>query len=369
MTIAYSGDSITFPDASTQNTAAKVGMVNRIINGAMVIDQRNAGASVTLATGQATYCLDRWLGNKDTAGATVTLQQSATAPAGFVNSAVITVSTGASAGASDQNVFQHSIEGFNTSDLSWGTASAQPITISFWVRASVAGTYGFSVSNNAGNRAYLATYTVSSANTFEYKTITIAGDTTGTWLTNNGLGLRARWDFGSGSSKQGTAGVWGTTLFNTTSAQANIIGTSGATFYITGVQLEKGSTATSFDYRDYGRELIMCQRYYYRRNIVPNTDAVAVLQAYSSGGAYGKLCDLPVTMRATPTGGLSAIGSFAGQTGTGNLAGAFTAGAVNYLNPNSIGTAGFSGGSGLAAGNATVLIVTSAAWIDATAEL
>jgi hypothetical protein len=312
---------MTFAVNIAQGGSNNVTFRNRIINGAMMIDQRNAGASVTLATGLATYCLDRWLANKDTAGATVTVQQSATAPTGFVNSALITVSTGASAGASDQNVFQQSIEGFNVADLSWGTASAQPITISFWVRASIAGTYGFSVSNSAANRAYLATYTVSSANTFEYKTITIAGDTTGTWLTNNGLGIRARWDFGSGSSKQGAAGVWGTTLFNTTSAQANIIGTNGATLYITGVQLEAGTTASPFEYRQYGTELALCQRYYAKTYDVATVPAtVTNLGVYWStgtvdggGNAYMTI-RYPVWMRTAPT-----VTTYSGPSGTSGV--------------------------------------------------
>jgi hypothetical protein len=152
------------------------------------------------------------------------------------------------------------------------------------------GTYGVGLTNSAANRAYVATYTVSSANTWEYKTITIPGDTSGTWLTDNTTGIRLRWDIGSGSNYQGTAGSWGSSFINTTSAQANLIGTSGSTFYLTGVQLEKGSAATSFDFRDYGRELAMCQRYY----ISTASPALVFNSTYNSA-------QFPVTMRATPT--------------------------------------------------------------------
>jgi hypothetical protein len=237
---------------------------NRIINGDMRIDQRNAGASVTLTTGAAVYPVDRFFGYKDTSGATVTGQQSSTAPTGFINSFLVTVSTGSNASAADQNFIQHSIEGTNISDLGWGTANAKTISLSFWVRSSLTGTYGIGVSNNAADRCYVATYTINSANTWEYKTIYIPGDTSGTWLTTNGLGIRLRFDFGTGSDRQITPDTWGSTFGNTVSGRANLIGTTGATFYITGVQLEVGSVATPFERRPYGTELALCQRYYYK---------------------------------------------------------------------------------------------------------
>jgi hypothetical protein len=282
------------------------GTRNRIINGDMRIDQRNAATEVTLATGSTTYCLDRWAANKDTASAVVKVQQSLIAPARFTNSHLVTVSTGASAGASDQNVLQQIIEGYNAADFAWGTANAQSVTVGFWVRSSVTGTYGVSFSNSAANRSYLATYTVSAANTFEYKSLTIPGDTTGTWLATNGIGIRVRWDFGSGSAKQGTSGAWGTTLFNTTSAQANVIGTTGATFYITGIQLEPGTVATPFERRSYGQELALCQRYYQAISRIdwnPNT--------YAGGTPYYQMF-YKVSMRAAATLTLGTPGTGSG---------------------------------------------------------
>ena len=236
---------------------------NRIINGNMVIDQRNAGASVTL-TGTTAFPVDRFFAIKQTSAATLTAQQSTVAPAGFTNSLLFTVSTGASPAAGDINATWQTIEGFNVADLGWGTANAQSITVSFWVRSSVTGTYAFSFNNSSVNRFYVATYTVSAANTLEYKTVTIPGDTSGTWLTDNGRGIQITWDLGYGSNFNGTAGVWGSSTVRRTSGSIQLIATTGATFYLTGVQLEVGSVATPFERRPYGTELSLCQRYYYK---------------------------------------------------------------------------------------------------------
>jgi hypothetical protein len=275
------------------NSANQGQFKNRIINGAMMIDQRNAGASVSMTNGVFAYAVDRTYAYKDTTAST-TAQRSTVAPTGFTNSFLFTTTTGGTVASGGQNFIQQAIEGFNVADLGWGTANAQPITISFWVRASLTGTYGVGITNSVANRVSVATYSVSSANTWEYKTITVAGDTTGTWLTDNSIGIRLRFDLGSGSTYQGTAGSWGSTLINTTSAQVSVIGTTGATFYITGVQLEKGSTATSFDYRPYGTELALCQRYYEKSF---NIDQAPVSNV---GGVQGAL-SIPVYSTATFT--------------------------------------------------------------------
>jgi len=237
---------------------------NRIINGAMMIDQRNAGASVTNASSGGTYVLDRW-NYIATQASKFTLQQNAgsvTPPSGFSNYLGITSSSAYSIVSGDYFGINQQIEGFNSADLAWGTASASTVTLSFWVRSSLTGTFGGSISNNAFNRSYPFTYTISSANTWEQKTITIAGDTSGTWVgATNGIGIRLYLGVGVGSTYSGTAGSWsGSGYFSATGA-TSVVGTSGATFYITGVQLEKGSTATSFDYRPYGTELQLAQRY------------------------------------------------------------------------------------------------------------
>ena len=235
------------------------GFKNRIINGAMVIDQRNAGASV--AAGNA-YTLDRWVVRTDTATGNTT-QQSTTVPTGFKNSLIVTIGTGAAPASGGRNYIQQPIEGLNVYDFAWGTASAATVTLSFWVRSSLTGTFGGALQNSAGDRSYPFTYTISAANTFEQKTVTIAGDTTGTWLTTNGVGVILYIGLGNGSTFNGTAGTWAAADYRSATGATSVVGTSGATFYITGVQLEKGSTATSFDYRPYGTELALCQRYAY----------------------------------------------------------------------------------------------------------
>jgi hypothetical protein len=185
------------------------------------------------------------------------------------------------------------VEGFNAADLAWGTASAQTITMSFWVRSSLTGTFGGVVRNSANNRSYPFSYTISSANTWEQKVITIAGDTTGTWVTNNGIGLRIHWGLGVGSTTSGTAGAWSASEFNSATGATSVVGTNGATFYITGVQLEKGSTATSFDFRSIGTELVLCQRYFETIDVS--------MRAYTSDGFFAIPSVFKVTKRATPT--------------------------------------------------------------------
>ena len=274
------------------------GFKNRIINGAMVIDQRNAGASVSVNNTSGFGC-DRWQA-RIVGGGIVSLQQSSTAPVGFINTQSLTVTTADSSVAStdDYKVGQF-IEGLNVADLGWGTANAQTVTLSFWVRSSLTGTYCVSLQNSAENRSYPATYVINSANTLEYKTISIAGDTSGTWLTTNGIGVRLNWNLGSGSSYNGTANAWNAADSRTVSGAVNWIGTNGATFYITGVQLEKGSTATSFDYRPYGTELSLCQRYLPAIPLSPQYNGAGQWFGATVGNVQ---LPLPVTARVAPTG-------------------------------------------------------------------
>ena len=299
MTIAYSGDSITYPDNSVQNTAPKVGMVNRIINGAMVIDQRNAGASVTFNDG--VFAVDRFRCNANISNK-CSAQRSTVAPTDFVNSLLVTSTSAYSVGAGEIMSFYQGVEGLNVSDLGWGTANAQTVTLSFWVRSSLTGTFGGALKNSASNRSYPFSYTISAANTFEYKTITIAGDTSGTWLTTNGVGIYLQFGLGVGSTFSGPAGAWAAANLISATGATSVVGTSGATFYITGVQLEKGSTATSFDYRPYGTELQLCQRYYVIKNCVVTTSSI-----YQS-------IHLPVQMRTYPTIPVTAFESGTGAT-------------------------------------------------------
>jgi hypothetical protein len=236
-------------------------MKNRIINGAMVIDQRNAGASFTPTTTTYYGTCDRWAFYVSQ-NSKLTAQQSTTVPAGFKNSLIVTSSSAYTVLSGDYFTLSQAIEGLNVSDLDWGTANAKTVTLSFWVRSSLTGTFGGTIQNSAQNRSYPFSYTISSANTWEQKSITIAGDTSGTWLTTNGVGIGLQFGLGVGSSSSGTANAWtGSNVLAPTGA-TSVVGTNGATFYITGVQLEVGSTATSFDYRPYGTELALCQRYF-----------------------------------------------------------------------------------------------------------
>ena len=275
------------------------GYKNRIINGAMVIDQRNAGASVTPTNGQ--YTLDRWYtGVAQTSK--LTIQQNAgsvTPPAGFTNYLGITSSSAYSVTSTDFFYVQQSVEGFNIADLGWGTANAQTVTLSFWVRSSLTGTFSGTLRNYAGNRSYPFTYTISSANTWEQKSVTIAGDTSGTWSTTNSGGVDVGFSVGAGSSRSGTAGAWAGAAYYAATGATSVVGTNGATFYITGVQLEKGSTATSFDYRPYGTELQLCQRYYAQLGGAYN---IAVGQGYTTGTTAANMyVKFPTTMRTAPT--------------------------------------------------------------------
>jgi hypothetical protein len=229
----------------------------------MRIDQRNAGASVTPPNGA--FGLDRWQFNMFTNSGKFSAQQNAgsvTPPAGFTNYNGITSLSAYSIASGDIYAISQTIEGFNTADLGFGTANAKTVTISFWVRSSLTGTFGGSLRNNDGNRSYPFSYTISAANTWEYETITIPGDTTGTWLTTNGIGIRLTFSLGVGSTYSGTAGAWAAGAFVSPTGATSVVGTSGATFYITGVQLEVGSVATPFERRPYSTELSLCQRYY-----------------------------------------------------------------------------------------------------------
>ncbi len=237
------------------------GARNRIINGDMRIDQRNGGAAVTIGATAVTYTLDRWAAYS-AAASKFSVQRSTTAPSTFSNSALVTSLAATTPGASDGYVLFQKVEGFNWGDLAYGTANARPCTISFWVRSSLTGTFGGVLKNGSEDRNYPYSYTISAANTWEYKTITVTGDTSGTWASDNSTGALLVFDLGSGSSVRGTAGSWQGGVLNGVTGATSVVGTNGATFYITGVQLEAGTVATPFERRSYGQELALCQRYY-----------------------------------------------------------------------------------------------------------
>jgi hypothetical protein len=271
------------------------GFRNRIINGGMVIDQRNAGASVTAS--DSMYVVDRWKLEASPASK-FSVQQNAgsvTPPVGHKNYLGLTSLSAYSVTSSDYQGVQQRIEGFNVSDLGWGTANAQSVTVSFWVRSSLTGTFGGSAYNSASNRSYPFTYAIASSNTWEQKTVTIPGDTSGTWTTDNTAGITLSFGIGVGSTYAGTAGAWASALYFSASGTISVVGTNAATFYITGVQLEKGLVATPFETRSYGTELALCQRYFENGN-----QPLFYANGITSTEAFGevKFC---TTKRAAPT--------------------------------------------------------------------
>jgi len=302
MTIAISGTNGITLDGQF-DSASSMGFKNRIINGGMVIDQRNAGASVTPTNGS--FGLDRWCFNA-TAASKFTAQQNAgavTPPAGFANYLGVTSSSAYSVTSGDIFSIFQGIEGFNIADLAWGTASAATVTLSFRVYSSLTGTFGGALRNSTAARAYPFTYSIPTANTWTTISVTIAGDTSGTWLTTNGVGINLSFGLGGGSTYSGTAGAWsGAGNFITATGAVSVVGTNGATFFITGVQLEKGSTATSFDYRPIETEFALCQRYYYK--ISGNTQYARFGHGFCGAGSstnFYATVIFPVSMRAAPT--------------------------------------------------------------------
>jgi hypothetical protein len=295
-----SATGVIFSDSSSLPAASSPYVLkNRIINGDMTIDQRNAGASVT-PTGDI-YLVDRWQAALSSATTFFSWQQSSTAPTGFTKSLLAT-SLGANTPSAGQiYALQYKIEGFNIADLAWGTASAKTVTLSFWVRASVTGTYGIIIANSNITRAYPATYTISAANTWEQKTITIAGDTSGTWLTDNSIGIRMMFNLGTGSTNSIASGSgWVTSAGAawSVSGTTNISATNGATWQITGVQIEQNTSATPFERRLYNQELANCQRYYYKNSTTSNQFGIG-WNSVSTNAVI--LTSFPVTMRVAPS--------------------------------------------------------------------
>ena len=293
-----------FVGNATVNTAISAGSIttngvaldigrNRIINGAMEIDQRNAGA--LLSAPQNLYTVDRW-STYYNGGGVYSAQQSTTVPSGFINSLKLTVTTAdSSIAAGDYYFLNYAVEGTNCTDLDYGLSTAKTTTLSFWVRSSVTGTHSGGVQNSATTRSYVFTYTINVADTWEYKSITIQGDSTGTWLTTTGIGYQIRLNLGTGSTYQASSGSWTATNAFAATGAAQWIATNGATFYITGVQLEVGSVATPFERRQYGQELALCQRYY---EIVYCWFAQ---QECSNGNIFATTLPWLVQKRASPT--------------------------------------------------------------------
>ena len=267
--IVLASDSTATLNGLAYPTSGSLSGRSRIINGSMMIDQRNAGASISATV--AAFPVDRWKCDQTTNWPTATLGRnlnSITPPSGFTNYLGVQSGAAITPISTDSASITQIIEGFNMADLGYGTSAANSTTISFWVMSSLTGTFGFSLAgtpvSGAAVRSYAASYAINSANTWEYKTITIPGDTAtaNVWPTGNTQGLYVRFALGAGSTWVGTANQWSNSNLLGPSGIVNVLGTNGATFYITGVQLEAGSVATPFERRSYGQELALCQRYF-----------------------------------------------------------------------------------------------------------
>lgn len=313
---------LTLPKATgniATDATVGLGMKNRIINGNMLVNQRSG--TITVNNANNNYGIDRWHGRGTASDGVFTTVQDTEAPTGFTNSAKITVTTAdASIGTSERYEYRQRIEGYNIEDLAWGTANAKTVTLSFWVRSSVTGTFGGSFTNSAGNRSYVFSYTITSANTWEQKTITVAGDTSGTWLTNNGIGIGLAFSLGHGSDYVQNAGSWYASYEAAVTGQTNLIATNAATWYLTGVQLEVGENATPFENRMYGTELALCQRYY---QVISVT-----LSAFNTNGLVG--FTFLTEMRAAPTVTRAYVGT------TNRMYNVATGGTVDVTSPTII---------------------------------
>ena len=258
---------------------SSVGQKNLIINGDMRIDQRNAGASVTPTDGL--YTVDRWLFRVSQASK-LTAQQVTDAPTGFDYSLKVTSSSAYTVGVSDFFECEQRIEGYNTAHLESGTANAKTVTLSFYVKSSLTGTFGGALANQLFDRSYPFEYSIDSADTWEHKEVIIELDKVGVWDTGNTIGLRVQFGLGVGNNWAGTANAWvGRGTWSSTGA-TSVVETNGATWQLTGVQLEVGDTATPFENRFYGTELALCQRYYQKFAEPTNSYGMIVQTAYTT---------------------------------------------------------------------------------------
>ena len=352
--VSASSDAISVANdgTCTANITNNLSNRNLLINGDMQISQRNGTTSVAYTNAQ--YSLDRWQVVNDAGGSKFTTQQVDDAPVGFQKSLKMSSSSAYSVPADEVYGVGQKIEGFNTNPLMFGSSDAKSITISFFVKSSLTGTFSGSVLNQDMLRGYPWTYTISAANTWEYKTVTVAGSQDGTWLEDNREGIRIFWNMGSGTNRSGTAGQWSTAqyTFGATGA-TSVVGTNGATLQITGCQVEEGSVATDFEHRSFAQELALCQRYYQQsyehgtsagtstntNTIVWYPDATTnyasvsfglpcvmrtqpTVTIYSSTGASGKIrnVDIPVDRSAYVVGNNNSFLMFAAQNSTINAA-------------------------------------------------
>ena len=343
---------------------------NRIINGDMRVDQRNAGTEVNPAV-SSTYYLDRWEAIS-AAASKFKIGQNAggvTPPTGYTNYLGLTSLSAYTIGAGEVFAVRQLIEGLNISDFAWGTASAATVTLSFWVRSSLTGTFGGSLKNSVSDRSYPYTYTISVANTWQQKTVTIAGDTSGTWLTTNGIGINLFFSIGSGATFSGTAGAWASANYTSATGATSVVGTNGATFYITGVQLEVGTVATPFERQIYNAQLAQCQRYYYR--ITSAGASRAIGNGYVNSTTIADFtAPFPVTMRDEPSA-LEQTGTASNYTVVAGAGNVVCSAVPTYVASSQWGAQyRFTVASGLTTGQATLARTTvTGAYLGWSAEL
>ena len=278
----------------TANITNNLSNRNFLINGGCALDQRNGGSSVT--TG---FAIDRTQIEGFDGGGTGTGQQVTDSPSGFTHSLKITVTgTDTSLASTDFYTLRQIVEGYNIAHLGFGASGGTSVTLSFFVKSSLTGNFSCSLGNGDNNRSYPIMYTINTADTWEKKTMTFPADTTGTWGTGNGRGILVRWSLGAGSGRLGTANQWNGSQAHGATGTTNLFATNAATFQITGLQLEAGSVATDFEHRSFAQEFALCQRYFQK-----NATAQMYLTLVRTADNQHRLnLNLPVTMRATPTG-------------------------------------------------------------------
>lgn len=275
---------------------------NKIVNGDLSVDQRNGTATIN-GTG-VTYNVDRFLGRGVASAGVFTLEQSTTSPDNFTSSIKATVTTAdSSIAASSSYRLQTNIEGVNMADMNWGSSSARTAVLSFYVRSSVTGTFGVSVANGNFDRFRVFSYTIDSADTWERKIITVPGDTSGTWPTDNTLSVRLNWSLGIGTNVDGTAGSYGSSTAEGLQGQTNLIATDSATFFLTGVQFEvDAGGATDFEHLPTDIQLDRCMRYTYVHNNNADSFQMLLFLGATRGGTNKSFyIQHPRPMRDTPS--------------------------------------------------------------------
>ena len=286
----------------------RAGRKNLIINGACTISQRLGSGTYTLTASSDYFPVDRFR-SWAVGGGQFTIQRSDDAPPGFNNSLMYTVSTiDTSVGSSEYYCVQQRIEGYNTSFLKWGTNDAIPVTLSFYVKSDVPGTYSGSFWNAAQSYSCVFEYEIFETDVWEYKVVSMPGPRVGNWNTTDGVGLGIWWDFGSGTGFNATPGIWQSTGDFRSANQVPFISRTSAKFRMTGVQLEPGLVATEFEHRNHGEELTLCQRYY-EENKNSQYTATGYHTSYIRSGMQ-----FQVIKRAAPTVELTSAVNSAGTS-------------------------------------------------------